>query len=332
MSTNPETPSESHDTPTDAASMVGIQDVDLGAGHADDSQTGETPETPDTGAAHPSDDGSDLTFLSDDLQSAIRDNPDMTVGELLASHRDALERGYMRRDRFSRDKNALRAEQDELAADREAAARYRALIRDPRAREALEPVLSGEQSKQGAESFEMPEGVEEWTAAEVLTYMQKREASLTERLEREIRDKVMGEINAPSTRASEFDHVANRYMEDNDVSLETMQAAANLIAEDGELYASLTAQTLPGALRLAVRQVESDQRLKSYEDESRAEAEKIQRARAASPRGQRGAAAPSKRSFEEENGREFDADAQYDKLAQRLGASESDLDRSLFRR
>lgn len=329
--TKPESPGVTEPSP-DAAEQMGIQDAVVEPGHEDDSTTAGSAEQTDTGATNTlpeAESEPDFSFLSDDLQKALKDNPEMTAAELLALEDErgpTVKRGYLRRDKFSQNQNALKAERDEVAQAMKDAENYRILISDPTRRDEVLALLQRDEPDQ---EEALPEDVDTWGAREILAHQRERERKLTERVRAQTREEIMGELRAPRERINQFDAVAAEYMESNDVPAEVMQEAVNAIATDQTLLSGLTPETLPGALRLAVSHVESTMSLASLQKARESTKEKIVGAGAASPRGQSGAAAPEHRSFAEVNGREFGAEDAYDRMLKRLGTTESDLDKAL---
>lgn len=337
--TKPETTGEADTTPKDAATLAGITD-DVDLGHDEGPPTAGTERQPDTGEETPPPDGEtepDFSFLSDDIQNALKENPNLTAAEFIAAHRDPLQRGYLRRDKFSRDKNALREEQDRLAEAIEKSSRYDSILSDKRKRDRILQIIQEEPEAADADDkLELPEEAEFWTPVQTLQFMEernrRRDKALVEAVKRQTRDEVMRELNAPSERLGELNAGAAKFMDDNDVPEAVMTAACAAIKGDSELFSSLTPGLLPGVLKMAVRQVEASMSLEEIRGVRESTQKKVVGAGAASPKGQTGAAAPDHRTFKEKNGRPMSADDFMDKWYAAKGIKESDLDKALFRR
>lgn len=342
MTDEADTTPEGGTAPTDyegksASEIAGIRDTLEGGDAAAAAENAEGKDgTQQTGKADGQDDAekvatSDFSFLADEIQQTLKENPDMPFREALALHEKELRDSTKRLDAYSRDKNKLREEHQLTDEQRQYAERYQALMQDREAAEALQSL--DERRRKGRGDIEIPEDADEWTAREAIEFVLKQLPKRDERVKELAKEELKQELRAPMARLEHLDELAGRYMGDNEISKEDMEAAAVAIQGKPRLMASITDENYADVFEFVLGNIQKTTKLNVFQESEKDRLEKLEKARSASPRGQRGASAPvAPASSNGKDDKPWTAADQHALMLKALGTTEAELDREIGQR
>jgi len=302
------------------AEIAGIEDAESGEA-AEPEAPATTPPEGEPGEEAPS--GPDFSFLNDDLKARLTEDFEKAIRDPKVW--DEVKRGYLKNRDYTQKTQALSQQRKAIEEATRDAQLWRDLVSDPRRREyvlAYKPGTKAETPDETPDLYAM-------TPQQMLAYFDQRYGEKIKAAEQQGAHLALETLSAPVRHAERLNQIAAEWAETNDVAADLVEEAGKLIQGDFGQVTAIAPEQLPVLLQRYVAHVARERELKALQSKQQSNGKKVERARAASPRGGVSTVAPGPATLEQKLGRKPTAEDIFDAWLESRSLSERDLDEGI---